>query len=149
MRRPTIIAAALCLAIAIFAIIFAVTQLPSGNQGVPGPAFFPIIIAILIALAALLLLISYLRNRDLGALTWYTDDNKRSYLSFLGMVIYVVLLPVVGFVTMTTVFLALAIKWYGNKSWVYSILVGAVAAGAVFALFNFLFRVPLQFGFLI
>jgi len=149
MRRPNIIVALACLALAAFVLFTANTALPGGNQGIPGPGVFPSLVAVLFALSALMLLISSLRNAATGEIHWMQADNKRAYLSFVAMVAYVFLLPVVGFITMTTILLTLLIKWYSDKNWVYSALVGSLAAVAVFAMFNFLFRVPLQFGFLI
>jgi len=149
MRRPNIIFAALAIALALFALIYAVTTFPSGPGGVPGPGVFPIIIAVALILVALVVMVNYARSKDNKPVDWVGEGNRRTYLSLLAMIAYVFLLPIVGFLTMTTLFLTGIIKWYGRRSWWLSALIALLISGVIFVLFQFVFRVRLQFGFLI
>lgn len=138
---------------AVFAIIIIAISLgyPPSNHGVPGPGMFPIIIACLILLSALILVIQTLRmpkERD-TSIDLKSKNVLNVYITMAGLVVYVVLLPLVGFIVTTSIMLLLYIKWFSKRSWWKCILISVLFTVGIFMLFGSVLNVPMRFGLLI
>ncbi len=138
---------------AVFAIVIIAISLtfPPSNHGVPGPGMFPIIIASLILVSALSLAIKTLtmNKEEDTAIDLKSKNILNVYVTMVGMIVYFVLLPLIGFVVTTTVMLILYIKWYGKRSWLKTILIAVIFVLAIFFLFGSVLNVPMRFGILI
>lgn len=138
---------------AAFAIVIIVISLgyPPSNHGVPGPGMFPILLAGLILISALTLALLTLRmpkEKD-------TEIDLRSknvlnvYITMAGLIVYVILLPLIGFIVTSSIMLTLYIKWFGKRSWWKCILIGVLFSIGIFLLFGSVLNVPMRFGLLI
>ena len=150
MRKANFIVSGVFTAFAIFIIAVSLTYPPS-NHGVPGPGMFPIIIASLIILSALSLFITTLRmGKEADTSVDLKSKNVVNvYVTMVGLVLYFILLPLVGFVTTSIVMLILYIKWFSKRPWWRTILISVIFVLAIFFLFGSVLNVPMRFGMLI
>jgi putative tricarboxylic transport membrane protein len=71
------------------------------------------------------------------------------YVTMVGLILYFILLPLVGFVTTSIVMLILYIKWFSKRPWWKTILISVIFVLAIFFLFGSVLNVPMRFGMLI
>ena len=150
MRKANFIVSGVFTAFAIFIIAVSLTYPPS-NHGVPGPGMFPIIIASLIILSSLSLFITTLRRgKEADTSVDLKSKNVMNvYVTMVGLVLYFILLPLVGFVTTSIVMLILYIKWFSKRPWWKTVLISVIFVLAIFFLFGSVLNVPMRFGMLI
>ncbi len=124
---------------------------PPSNHGVPGPGMFPILIASLILISALVLVIQTLRMPKTGdtAIDLKSKNVLNVYITMTGLIVYIVLMPMIGFIVATSIMLVLYIKWFGKRPWWECILISVVFTIAIFLLFGSVLNVPMRFGLLI
>lgn len=138
---------------ALFAVLVILQSMsfPAGKDGIPGPGFFPIAIAILMLLAAASLTITTLRMKpeEDTAIGMLSDDNKRVYVCMAILVLYLLVMPYVGFCTTSFVLLFGLIKWFGNYRLPSCALLSAAVVVPLFLVFSYVLNVPLRFGLLI
>jgi len=150
MRKANFIASGVFTAFAIFIITIS-SKYPPSNHGVPGPGMFPIIIASLIIVSAIALVVVTVKSRAIDD----TEVDLKSkniinvYITMTGLIIYLLLLPIVGFVSTTFVMLLLYVKWFSKRSWWKCIIISLVFTLAIFFLFGTVLNVPMRFGLLI
>jgi len=150
MRKANFIVSGVFTAFAILIIAVSLTYPPS-NHGVPGPGMFPIIIASLIILSSLSLFITTLRmGKEADTSVDLKSKNVMNvYVTMVGLVLYFILLPLVGFVTTSIVILILYIKWFSKRPWWKTVLISVIFVVAIFFLFGSVLNVPMRFGMLI
>lgn len=138
---------------AVFAIVIIAISMgyPPSNHGVPGPGMFPIIIACLILLSALILVIQTLRMPKAKdtKIDLKSKNILNVYITMAGLVVYVVLLPMIGLIVTTSIMLALYIRWFGKRAWWKCILISVLFTMGIFLLFGSVLNVPMRFGLLI
>lgn len=147
MKKGNLIAAAAFSALAIYVLLHT-SGFPASKRGVPGPAVFPNIIAVIMLLASLSLVVTSLRmtpNED-RPLCLLTRDNVRVYISMALLVIYVAVMPVLGFCSASFLLLLGLIKWFGKYRIPVCALCSFLATGSVYAVFSELLNVPFRFG---
>ncbi|MGH0052848.1 MAG: tripartite tricarboxylate transporter TctB family protein [Sphaerochaetaceae bacterium] len=150
MRKANFIVSGVFAAFAIFIIAISLTYPPS-NHGVPGPGMFPIIIAGLIIVSSLSLFFATLRmsNEANTTVDLKSKNVLNVYVTMVGLIIYFILLPLVGFVVTSTIMLILYIKWFSKRPWWKTILISVIFVLAIFFLFGSVLNVPMRFGILI
>lgn len=146
LRHTDKIGAALLVALAVG--IFAVTaDFPTGPHET-GPAYYPRVIAVLIAFFALVLLGRSVYRDGVRAHRIERDVTIR-VVATLGLVVaYVLSLPWLGFVPGTIAFLVVAMRYSGVRS---SVRIGLAAVGLTLLLyytFVILLRIPLPRSYL-
>ncbi len=115
--------------------------LPMGTLRQPGPASFPVALAIaLMGFGALMLVLSRgsTRLRDLG---W--AEARQALLIVLGAAVAIFLLLRAGYVITIAALLLYLLIVVARRHWAISILVAVGLAGGTFALFDMGLRVPL------
>lgn len=123
---------------------------PKGQDGIPGPGFFPIIIAVLMLTAAISLVITSLRlpaEEDVP-LGLSSADNKRAYLTMGIMVLYVILMPLLGFCVTSFLLLFGMIRWLSSYKYVSCCVISAAVVGLIYVVFSLVLHVSLSFGLL-
>lgn len=150
MKKGNFIAAILCFLLGVFVLIEAIL-LPDGAEGVPGPGMFPVIIAVILILSACALFISTLRMKpeDNTKIEPFSKDAKRVYLSMAALIVYILVLPYVGFCTTTAVMLFFFLNWFSKKGIVPCVLISVLITAVIYLIFNRLLNVPLNFGLLL
>lgn len=129
-----------------------------------GPAFMPQVIAVLIALMAVAIIIQGVRNvkAERGkkastdvVVTKKDTKNEVTYrpviLSFALMAVYVVVMPFVGFLITTAVYMFIQMMILSDKperKWLLFVTVSVVASASIYYVFRNVFYVMLPNGFL-
>lgn len=119
-------------------------RFPSSGGAVPGPAMFPLLIAVLWTPFGVSLVISGWRGAAPGA---EESSSMRQMWGLLGLTVgYTALLPVLGFISSSALFLVLSIRFLGYR---HGWRAGALALSVAFVvhgLFAGLMNVPLPAG---
>lgn len=131
-------------------VIFVSSSYPKGQDGIPGPGFFPILIAILMLLGCASLLITSLKmdEQEDISLELSSKDNRRVYLTMAILVAYVAVMPVVGFCLTSFLFLSGMIRWFGKYSMGKCCMISAVIVALIYGIFGMVLHVSLRFGLL-
>lgn len=150
MKKGNLILAGVFSLLGVATIIRSVSY-PAGQDGIPGPGFFPIIIAVLMLLASASLVFTSLRTKPEAdvALKLLTADNKRAYLTMGIMVVYVIVMPLLGFCVTSFLLLFGLIKWLSTYKPLICALVSALVVGLIYVVFGVVLGVSLSFGLLI
>ena len=142
-------------AIGLFLIIFAavvlwhVQSFPSLDNGYPGPALFPSVLAVLFILCGVGLIIQGVRQRekllkfDTGALTL---QGLLNIFFVLGTIVcYIFLAEYVGFLIFSVAVLVVLMKWLKVKT-LSSIMMALSVTFVIYLLFAKVLLVPLPWG---
>ena len=121
---------------------------PIGTFRTPGAGLFPLIASILLlGLSAILTLQAFLSKKGKGvAPTPFFPEKgapRRILLGFAGLVGYRYLLPVIGFVPSTGLFILFLIKFLGGYGWKTSIFYALVMALVAYYLFQVWLKIPM------
>lgn len=149
MKKANIITSLICIVFSLAVIIYSWAVFPKGSGGVPGPAVFPILIACMMLLSGLVILVDAIRTNSDEKIVLLSKDNIRVYISMGIMLAYCVMVPVVGFVVSSVIFLTVTIRWFSQKKIWVCLAWAAAMSGIVYAVFTYLLKVSLKFGFLI
>ena len=142
MKKANMAVAAVFAFIAVAAIVLS-SSLPPAKDGVPGPGSWPVIIAVVMLCASVMIALHALKN---------TSNEKPSinmlYLSMAFLIVYFVLMYVLGFGSATFIMLCGFISWFGRYKWYKTAAVSFVVTAAVYAVFKYILKVPFRFGIL-
>ncbi|WP_040191494.1 tripartite tricarboxylate transporter TctB family protein [Clostridium culturomicium] len=149
MKKGNIFTGIFCLVLSAFAIIVAKGFPPSQQAGVPGPAVWPVLMSVLLAVCAIWLIVETLvsknpeNNKPLGL---WNDGSKRVYLSMAVLVVYFLITPTVGFLISTSIMLLLFIKWFSKKNIFVCLGISFAITIVIYLIFKNFLNVPLDFG---
>lgn len=149
MKKANIVTSLICIIFSLVVIVYTYTKFPAGMGGVPGPAVFPIIIMVMMLLSGIVVLVDTIRTNSQEPLELLGKDNIRVYITMAILIVYMLLIPVLGFIVTSTIFLTATIRWFSEKKIVVSFLWAIAMSGVVFAVFTYLLKVSLRFGLLI
>lgn len=149
MKKGNFVTAGIFALFAVFIIINSLT-FPASRDGIPGPGFFPIVIAVLMLLAAVSLTVTSLRMKDGEdmVLKLFTDDNKRVYICMGLLVLYLAVMSQVGFCVSSFALLLGLIRWFGRYKLLFCAIFSAAVVVPLYLVFSFVLHVPLNFGLL-
>jgi hypothetical protein len=133
-------------------------NMPRGSLAYPGPGLFPIIIGVCMIVTALGCLVQEILPRrkakiptvapiEEAAAAEGRDVMKTVQLTAL-MIGYIFVLKPLGFPIAICIFLALAIRIFGYRKWIPTLLIAAIIAGASYLSFVIWLKVPLPLGIL-
>jgi hypothetical protein len=123
-------------------------HLGPGKLSAPGPGFLPLTAGILLVFLSLLLLLSQLFSKKAGEI-WETKIAIRNVILVIGgMWVYAFLLPRIGFVFITFLFVTMIIRFVDPQSWAKSLIAGAASAAVSFLLFDTMLKTNLPRTFL-
>ncbi|HZJ88019.1 MAG TPA: tripartite tricarboxylate transporter TctB family protein [Sphaerochaeta sp.] len=150
MKKANFIVSGVFAAFALVVIIIA-SGYPPSKHGVPGPGVFPTIIAVLILISAVVLFLQTLRMPTVS--DDVIDLKSRSiinvYVTMAGLILYIALLPTIGFIVSTSAMLIVYIKWFSRRPLWKCALISVLFTLAIFFLFGRVLNVPMRFGVLI
>lgn len=119
---------------------------PSGFGSSPGAAFFPRLIASVVALLAGVLFVRSVASSDARSYDVSTADVRRFAVPVALLVAYVALMPILGFVLDTVIFLVALTRYSGVESYRESVSL-AVGLGLVLHyVFGEFLHIPLPEG---
>jgi putative tricarboxylic transport membrane protein len=106
---------------------------------VVGPGFFPMAVGILGAALALIFLLQPVKKE--GEAVFEPDLVALAPIAML--LLYVISLPIVGFIVATPIFLAIAFKFLGCPGWIRAVIFALIATAVVVFIFVYLLDVRL------
>jgi hypothetical protein len=121
-------------------------KLDPGTSKLPGPGFFPLLIALTMGgLGGWLFLRPGPPEKSLRpeASQWIPFS-----LALLSLIGYAAILSDLGYLLSTFGFLVVQLRWVEKRSWIPSLVTAALAAGISLLLFRVLLKVPLPVGIL-
>jgi hypothetical protein len=121
-------------------------KLDPGTSKLPGPGFFPLLIALTMGgLGGWLFLRPGPAEKSLrsGDSQWIPFS-----LALLSLIGYAAILDGFGYLLSTFGFLVVQLRWVEKRGWITSLLTAALAAGISLLLFRVLLKVPLPVGIL-
>ena len=145
MKKGNIISSVICILLGLF-IIFETKDFPEGAAGVPGPAFFPRILAWVVIGLSILLIINTIVKRDDRKITLLDKDSIKVYATIGFLLAYLLLLNVLGFVFATPIFLFSLIFFYIRKNIVKNAIISVAVTFLIYGVFSTLLAVPLPQG---
>ena len=149
MKKANIIVSVLLIALAILLIVDASTYTKVDPNDV-GLAFFPMVVAgLLIVLALILLLTSIFKKVEEVSPGFFGRKQLKSYLAIGVILVYLIVMPYVGFCVSSALFLFVLIRLFGYHKYWLNAVVSIASSALIYVLFKLLLNVPLPAGFLI
>jgi putative tricarboxylic transport membrane protein len=127
--------------------IWGALRLPIGRLGSPEPGFVPLVEGILLGLTGFVLIFQASTRSVSKGITWPAADARRMILHLSGvMFVYLLLMPLAGFVLSTFLFLTIAIKAWRRYSTPAAVLYAAAITLVIYLTFNAALNMPLPQG---
>ena len=145
LARRDLLAGALLL---VFGIGYGLLTLALPNRSLPntpGPALFPTIISSGLILLSIALIVQSVRSDDAGKTIDAFFDRARS-LALIGFLVFIVILPYVGFVVSSIPFFAGMMWLYGERRFVVVAVSALLVPLLLYYVFRFGFQVLLPVG---
>lgn len=136
----------------VLALAFSVAALKNhtywGDNG-PGPGFLPFWLGIVMAVLAAMMLVSALRDRNVGEAWLPGGDGLRRLALVLGVTFaFVALLKWLGMVVATVLFMVTLLRRLDRIAWPRTLAVSVATAGFVYLVFDYWLHVPFPVGVL-
>lgn len=118
---------------------------PGEIDHVPGPGYFPAILASVIIFLSLLLIIASRHASDapLGLFTW---ENRRVFLAGSMIAAYIFCIYALGFLWSTPLFLAGMFRFFNIRSWLRIVSIAGLATLITYGIFARILEVQLPAG---
>ena len=137
-------ASAIALIIFALLVIWESRQLPLGTLRQPGPAFIPILLALLLLMFAVFLVLTSSRAPSLSSITW---TEWRHALAILAASLFSVFaIERLGYRLTVLLVLGFLVKLLEQRSWIVSLSIAFTLSFGSFFLFYTVLRVPLPQG---
>ncbi|WP_251318012.1 tripartite tricarboxylate transporter TctB family protein [Flintibacter muris] len=148
MKKGNLVLAAICavLGIGVIAMASGYPKAADYGTGVPGPGLWPIVISIVLLACTAILLFRTLKmppEKDSKIELW-TTGTRRVYLTMGILMVYLLLLPFLGFIIATFVLELIFIQWFAKKNPVITVVIAAAITMVVYCAFRFLLNVPVH-----
>ncbi len=136
--------AGVALVVLSIAVLVASGALPLGTLRTPGPAFMPVVLALLLLLFGLLLLAIRGGSQPFSTLRW--DEWRHVVAIVIAVVFFAWALERLGYRLTVAAVLVFLLGVMERKSVLFTLVFSLSVAGASFFLFSTLLRVPLPRG---
>ncbi|KXL53449.1 tripartite tricarboxylate transporter TctB family protein [Anaerotignum neopropionicum] len=150
MKKGNIVFSLICIVLGLYIIIVTMGYPKAAvyGTGVPGPGMWPGIIAGCLVVVSMVLLIKSIRMPKEVAekVSERMNGSKRVLITMIGLVAYVALLNILGFIISTVVMLFAFIQWFSRGKIWESMLISVVTTLFIYCVFRFLLNVPVNFG---
>lgn len=148
MKKGNLVLAAICavLGIGIIAVASGYPTAADYGTGVPGPGLWPIVISIVLLACTAILIFRTLKmspEKNTKIELW-TTGTRRVYLTMAILVVYLLVLPFLGFIISTFVLELIFIQWFAKKNPVITAVISAAITMVVYCAFRFLLNVPVH-----
>jgi putative tricarboxylic transport membrane protein len=149
MRKSGVISSMTLLALAL-GIVLEASKLPFGKLSSPQPGFFPLILAIFLAIFSLLLLVQEIREKAQGVSAFLRGSApwKRIGLATGALVTFALLFETLGYLPSTFLFMAFLLRAVERQRWSLVFVVAFSTSLVSYLLFGLLLSTPLPAGIL-
>ena len=135
-----LVGALLPLVLGVLWIWFAYSSFPLGGLREPGPALWPVIVGVFVALISLTLLLT---ERDDAEYEPFTSKGKLVAAGALATAVFIMIYTYVGFLVAGFLLMFFWCRFLGRESWRLSLIVAASTSLLGFLIFGELLGVPL------
>ncbi|MGV8980587.1 tripartite tricarboxylate transporter TctB family protein [Clostridium sp.] len=146
MRKGNIIISCVFILIGILVLVNVSTFPSMGPDQITGPEFFPGLLALILIVLSAVLFISNYRSKDQSPTGLFDEYAIKAYITMAGLVGYLVLINIVGFIIATPILLFGLMRFYGMKQYPKLVLSSVIITGAIYGVFKLLLAVPLPTG---
>ena len=126
-------------------VLFAARSFPGEIDHVPGPGYFPTILAAILILLSVLLIVSS-RHVSEASLGIFARQNRIIFVAGGLTVTYLALLFVFGFLIATPIYLIAILRFFRMTRWRSLLLTSVLTTAASYALFTTVLEVQLPSG---
>lgn len=149
MRRSDAISGIALLALAL-AMLFEASKLPFGRLSSPRPGFFPLILAVILAVFSLILLRQAVKEREErdGPFTTGPGTWKKIGLATGALLAFALLFESLGYILSVFLFMAFLLRAVEGQKWWLVFVVALPASLLSYLLFGMLLKTPLPAGIL-
>lgn len=151
MKKPNIISAAVGIAISLYVIFTSIT-FPEDHVMKIGPGFFPLLLAILFLIFSIILILKEILSKkskeEFDKFSFKDPGIIRSLITLGALIVYIILLPYLGFIIDTIILLVFLMLLMKYKKY---LIIGVTSVGvsfAVFFIFEKLLNITLPMGFI-
>jgi len=139
---------AILLLLAVLVAVETFSLSPPTQQATVGPAFFPLLIALGLAVNGAALFWQALRGK-IHAEQWLKHDIAPVLIVLAGLVVQMALLTTVGWIVATTLLFTTVAWAFGSRGIMLGLLIGFVLSAASFYMFNEVLGLSLPQGWII
>jgi len=149
MGKTGVISALTLLALALAA-LFEASKLPFGRLSSPQPGFFPVILAIFLAIFCLVLMAQAMvgTKKESGASRAGSAVGKKIVLAVGALVVFGVLFESLGYIISTFLFIVFLLRAVEQQKWSLVVVVAFFTSLATYLVFGLLLNAPLPGGIL-
>jgi len=149
MGRGGVISAVTLLALALAA-LFEASKLPFGRLSAPQPGFFPLILAILLAILSLVLIAQAIggTKEESAATRQGSAIWKKIVLAVGALVVFGVLFESLGYIISTFLFITFLLRAVEGQNWMLIAVVAFSTSLVTYLIFGLLLETPLPPGIL-
>ena len=148
MKKGNLVLAAICAVtgIGIIAVASGYPKAADYGTGVPGPGLWPIVISVVLLACTAILLYRTLKMppEKNSKIELWTTGTRRVYLAMGILVVYLLVLPFLGFIISTFVLELIFIQWFAKKNPIITAIISAAITMVVYCAFRFLLNVPVN-----
>jgi putative tricarboxylic transport membrane protein len=149
MRTTGVISAVTLLGLALTALLEA-SKLPFGRLGSPQAGFFPLILAVLLAIFSLILMVQAIAGRK--EKSWASHGPaaiwKKVVLAIGALVVFGLLFESLGYILSTFLFIAFLLRAVERQKWSLVVVVACLTSLTTYLVFGLLLNTPLPGGIL-
>jgi putative tricarboxylic transport membrane protein len=148
MRRTNIISAVTLLGLALATLLEA-SKLPLGRLNAPQAGFFPLILALLLAIFSLVLLAQSIGGAEEKSAAFQEAAIwKKIVLSLAALVVFGVLFESLGYIISTFLFIAFLLRAVERQKWSLVVVVAFLTSLTTYLVFGLFLNTPLPGGIL-
>ncbi|HSP48540.1 MAG TPA: tripartite tricarboxylate transporter TctB family protein [Clostridiaceae bacterium] len=150
MKRANLIIAGLLAMLGAY-VLYLSNQLPDfANQNTTGPAFFPVLLVILLFGLLVLLVGTTLKNETNRPVGILTGEATKSFITMGIILVYLLVFNILGFLVSTVLFLFIVISYLSPKrNYLKSALISVLATSMIYVVFRIVLLVPIPSGMFI
>jgi len=118
---------------------FRLNRLSAAAEEAYGPGWYLLILSVILIVCGLYHLATSFKKTREATSFW----KGPAALCILAMMMYTVLIPYVGYFIGSAVFLFIATRLFGEKSWLISSLLAGIGSGVLWLIFIYLAEIPM------
>jgi len=121
---------------------FRLNRLSAAAEEAYGPGWYLLILSVILIVCGLYhLATTFKKTRKEGEKTFFWKGPAA--LCILAMMAYTILIPYIGYFLGSAIFLFVATRLFGEKSWLISALLAGIGGGALWLIFIYLAKIPM------
>ncbi len=155
MKKANLVASIIGIGLSIY-VFFKASTFSKAPGTITGPGFFPMAIAVgllivsfLIILQQVLVKVDKKTDKKMNTLSLKDEGIRRSFISLVSTIAYVLIMPYLGFITATVLYLFFLMFLLNNRAYVKMGIISVLVSICVFLIFKTILNITLPAGLLV